>query len=44
MLRKKGQLLNQDNQASLSQLKQMFSIGASNSKTNARDNMLYNKT
>ncbi|XP_024627201.1 protein LITTLE ZIPPER 4 [Medicago truncatula] len=39
-LRKKAQILNQENQALLSQLKQKLSNGAGNSKTNAPNNML----
>ncbi|KEH22030.1 hypothetical protein MTR_7g029195 [Medicago truncatula] len=39
-LRKKYEILNKENQALASQLKQKFSNGASNSKTNAPNNML----
>jgi len=39
-LRKTYEILNQENQALASQLKQKFSNGASNSKTNAPNNML----
>ena len=39
-LRKKAQILNQENQALLSQLKQKLTNGASNSKTNTPNNML----
>ena len=38
-LRKKAELLSEENQRLLSQLKQQFSNGASNSKTNAPSNM-----